>query len=148
MELSRLYYGKGGEKKFQLFLRKNEERILSLLPEGISTELSVFFLSRGELKDRKLLEALSLVRGMSVTESGERILSAYPLFGSGKEERGNYSFYYVDEGFITLSNGDSGYILIKNEIGNRKFEEPKCYYRPIPLQQRVLNPNLEETIFW
>ena len=44
MELSRLYYGKGGEKKFQLFLRKNEERILSLLPEGISTELSVFFL--------------------------------------------------------------------------------------------------------
>ena len=67
MELSRLYYGKGGEKKFQLFLRKNEERILSLLPEGISTELSVFFLSRGELKDRKLLEALALVRGMSVT---------------------------------------------------------------------------------
>ena len=65
-----------------------------------------------------------------------------------EEERGNYSFYYVDEGFITLSNGDSGYILIKNEIGNRKFEEPKFYYRPIPLQQRVLNPNLEETIFW
>ena len=63
-------------------------------------------------------------------------------------ERGSYSFYYVDEGYITLSNGDSGYILIKNEIGNRKFEEPKFYYRPIPLQQRVLNPNLEETIFW
>ena len=105
MELSRLYYGKGGEKKFQLFLRKNEERILSLLPEGISTELSVFFLSRGELKDRKLLEALSLVRGMSVTESGERILSAYPLFGSGKEERGNYSVEFFPFLFSLISKG-------------------------------------------
>ena len=105
MELSRLYYGKGGEKKFQLFLRKNEERILSLLPEGISTELSVFFLSRGELNDRKLLEALSLVRGMSVTESGERILSAYPLFGSGKEERGNYSVEFFPFLFSLISKG-------------------------------------------
>ena len=103
MELYRLYYGKGGEKKFQLFLKKNEERILSLLPEGISTELSVFFLSRGELKDRKLLEALSLVRGMSVTESGERILSAYPLFGSGKEERGNYSVEFFPFLFSLIS---------------------------------------------
>ena len=105
MELSRLYYGKGGEKKFQLFLRKNEERILSLLPDDISTELSVFFLSRGELKDRKLLEALSLVRGMSVTESGERILSAYPLFGSGKEERGNYSVEFFPFLFSLISKG-------------------------------------------
>lgn len=105
MELSRLYYGKGGEKKFQLFLKKNEERILSLLPEGISTELSVFFLSRGELKDRKLLEALSLVRGMSVTECGERILSAYPLFGSGKEERGNYSVEFFPFLFSLISKG-------------------------------------------
>ena len=105
MELSRLYYGKGGEKKFQLFLRKNEERILSLLPDDISTELSVFFLSRGELKDRKLLEALSLVRGMSVTESGERILSAYPLFGSGKEERGNYSVEFFPFLLSLISKG-------------------------------------------
>lgn len=63
-------------------------------------------------------------------------------------ERENYTFYYLDEGIISLSNGDSGYILVKNEIGNRKFEEPKFYYRPLPQQQRILNPNLAETIFW
>lgn len=63
-------------------------------------------------------------------------------------ERENYTFYYLDEGIISLSNGDSGYILVKNEIGNRKFEEPKFYYRPLPQQQRILNPNLVETIFW
>ena len=63
-------------------------------------------------------------------------------------EQGDYSFYYLDEGVITLSNGNSGYVVIKNEIGNRKFEEPKYYYRPLPQQQRILNPNLEETIFW
>ena len=63
-------------------------------------------------------------------------------------EQGRYSFYYLDEGNIALSNGNSGYILVKNEIGNRRFEEPKYYYWPIPQQQRILNPNLKETVFW
>ena len=32
--------------------------------------------------------------------------------------------------------------------GVRDFKEPQYYYFPIPQTQRVLNPNLEQTIFW
>ena len=68
-------------------------------------------------------------------------------------ERGNYTFYYLeDKGgqktTICLSDGDSGYIMLNGEIGTRKFEQPKYYYWPIPQNQRLLNKNLEETIFW
>ena len=67
-------------------------------------------------------------------------------------ERGNYVFYYLESGgqpaTISLSEDDHGYIVVNSEIGNRHFEEPKYYYWPIPKQQRVLNPALEETIFW
>lgn len=67
-------------------------------------------------------------------------------------DRNKYTFYYLEKGgkpgTISLSEGDHGYIVINSEIGNRKFEEPKFYYWPLPEQQRVLNPALEETIFW
>lgn len=67
-------------------------------------------------------------------------------------EQGNYTFYYLEKGgkanIINLTEGDHGYIVLNSEVGNRNFEEPKCYYWPIPEQQRLLNPALEETIFW
>lgn len=70
-----------------------------------------------------------------------------------EEERGNYTFYYIygtdgSANFFSLSEGDHGYITINNEIGARTFEEPKYYYYPLPQNQRLLNPNLEETVFW
>jgi hypothetical protein len=50
---------------------------------------------------------------------------------------GNEYFYIDSEGFIRNNNDDS-----------RRFEEPKCYYRPIPIQQMVLNPNLKQPYGW
>jgi hypothetical protein len=46
-----------------------------------------------------------------------------------------------------LENGTSGYI---RNIGDkdRHFDEPKDYYRPIPLGQIVLNPNLKQPPGW
>ncbi|WP_270634086.1 RagB/SusD family nutrient uptake outer membrane protein [Parabacteroides goldsteinii] len=68
-------------------------------------------------------------------------------------ERGGYTFYYLENksgnlNTFSLSNENNGYIIMNGEIGTRKFEQPKYYYWPIPQMQRVLNPNLEETIFW
>lgn len=70
-----------------------------------------------------------------------------------EEERGQYTFYYLENksgnlNTFGLSDGDKGYIIINSEVGARKFEQPKYYYWPIPQMQRLLNPNLEETIFW
>ena len=89
MNLSSLYYS-GGEEKFKLFLKRNEERILSLLPTSLSLALSLYYLKGGELENRRLYEDLGLVSGVSVTDRGKRILSSYPLFGSGLEKRGDY----------------------------------------------------------
>ena len=104
MNLSSLYYG-GGEEKFKLFLKRNEDRILCLLPLSISLSLSLFFLKGGDLENRRLYEDLGLVSGISVTERGKRILSAYPLFGSGEEKRGNYSSSFFPFLFSLISSG-------------------------------------------
>ena len=104
MNLSALYYG-GGEEKFKLFLKRNEDRILSLLPLSMSLPLSIFFLKGGDLENRRLYEDLGLVCGMSVTERGKRIISAYPLFGSGEEKRGNYSSSFFPFLFSLISAG-------------------------------------------
>ena len=90
MNLSPLYYP-GGDEKYNLFLKRNEDRILSLLPSSLTLSLSLFYLNGGNLGKRKLYEDLGLVNGMTVTQRGKRIISAYPLFGSGKEKRGYYS---------------------------------------------------------
>ena len=68
-------------------------------------------------------------------------------------ERANYSFYYLKDaagnpGVISLTNGTSGHIIINSEVGHRTFDDPKFYYLPIPQQQTILNPNLEQTMFW
>lgn len=50
---------------------------------------------------------------------------------------------------MSLSEGDHGYIMFTNDIVNpKKFEDPKYYYFPLPLEQNSLNKNLGETIFW
>lgn len=70
------------------------------------------------------------------------------------EERGKYTFYYLNTvagslGSIYLSDGKSGHVMSTSDItGVRKFIQPQYYYYPLPQAQRILNPNLEETIFW
>lgn len=63
-------------------------------------------------------------------------------------DRNNYTFYYLSEGNISLSEGDKGHVIVTNEKGNHHFDEPKSYYWPIPQTQITLNPNLKQTIYW
>lgn len=70
------------------------------------------------------------------------------------EDRDKYTFYYLKNSSgapssIYLSDVNSGYIMATGDRdGTREFKEPQYYYFPIPQTQRILNPNLEETIFW
>ncbi|WP_294627065.1 RagB/SusD family nutrient uptake outer membrane protein [uncultured Bacteroides sp.] len=62
-------------------------------------------------------------------------------------------YYLVDkdgrEGNIYLSEGNKGNIRFTTERSNpAKFEEPKCYYFPIPFSEIQLNPNLEQPMGW
>lgn len=48
---------------------------------------------------------------------------------------------------VYLKNGTGGGPIV-TETAARQFTEPKYYYRPVPRQQTVLNPNLEQIFGW
>ncbi|KAF0238958.1 MAG: RagB/SusD domain-containing [Prolixibacteraceae bacterium] len=48
---------------------------------------------------------------------------------------------------VKLTEGFKGN-LISKESENKKFIEPKYYYRPVPRQQTILNPNLKQLFGW
>lgn len=59
-----------------------------------------------------------------------------------ENENGTKASYY-------LSEESKGHIMFETQrLLPRKFLEPHYYYRPISLQDKKINPNLRETIFW
>lgn len=59
-----------------------------------------------------------------------------------ENESGGKASYY-------LSEGTKGHIRFETRrLLTRQFIEPKYYYRPLSLQDKKINPNLRETIFW
>ncbi|MGV3560981.1 RagB/SusD family nutrient uptake outer membrane protein [Larkinella arboricola] len=53
----------------------------------------------------------------------------------------------TDDVTVFLRNGVNGGTMV-TETAPRKFEDPKYYYRPVPQQQLVLNPNLRQVFGW
>jgi hypothetical protein len=73
---------------------------------------------------------------------------------SNKEtnELGEQLIYYktgtIDDNVtVYLENGEQGGTMV-TEVTPREFIEPKYYYRPVPVQQVALNPNLEQIFGW
>jgi hypothetical protein len=56
------------------------------------------------------------------------------------------SYFYLNDGYFTLTEGNKGYFVF--DVNIRSFPEPKAYYRPIPIRQTVLNPNLQQPYGW
>lgn len=54
---------------------------------------------------------------------------------------------YGEDVTVYLKNGLSGGAMV-TETAVRKFEEPKYYYRPVPQQQILLNPELKQIFGW
>lgn len=48
---------------------------------------------------------------------------------------------------VYLKNGSAGGAIVTESV-TRNFQEPKYYYRPVPQQQVVLNPNLKQIFGW
>jgi hypothetical protein len=58
-------------------------------------------------------------------------------------------YYLSEEKDYYLSGGTSGFIMFTSDINSpRRWENPKYYYRPIPLTQQVLNENLQQVFGW
>ncbi len=74
--------------------------------------------------------------------------------GDAKEKNslGVTLIYYkagtIDENVdVFLENGANGGMMV-TDTKARYFEEPKYYYRPVPMQQITLNPNLQQIFGW
>jgi hypothetical protein len=126
------------------------ERRVELAGEGLR-QFDIYRWGAG-----KLYEAVTSKQGIYVPQ----LPYVYDVTGDGTPDIGiatNASthtadeviWYDLDDSDITfyLENGTSGYI---RNIGDndRKFEEPKYYYLPIPKAQIVLNPNLKQPYGW
>ena len=61
--------------------------------------------------------------------------------------RSKAGWYFIDAQPFYLSNTTSGFVH-NDDDQNRRFQEPRDYYRPIPRQQTVLNPNLKQPYGW
>jgi hypothetical protein len=68
------------------------------------------------------------------------------------EPEGLKEIAYVGPGegvYLDGPDGTSGHIMFKaDDINKKPFVEPKWYYRPIPLYQTQLNPNLKQVFGW
>jgi hypothetical protein len=77
-----------------------------------------------------------------------------PIDNLTEEEKKYLSYYYLktkdgaDEGFY-LSEGNKGFVSFTAYQKNpRTFVSPTYYYTPIPKQQLLLNPKLQQPFGW
>jgi hypothetical protein len=64
---------------------------------------------------------------------------------SEKTDVPNVTWFYQEQFY--LEGGSSGFVR-NREDQNRRFDEPKDYYRPIPIGETVLNPQLLQPYGW
>ncbi|MDR1337389.1 MAG: RagB/SusD family nutrient uptake outer membrane protein [Tannerella sp.] len=73
-----------------------------------------------------------------------------PISGLPADQQATIVKYYLsEEGELFLSGGTSGFIQFTTDREvPRRWENPKFYYRPVPLTQQVMNPALEQVFGW
>jgi hypothetical protein len=92
-------------------------------------------------------------------------LGAYDVTGDGIDDvvllehvgdphpAGLSDYYLYDENGVQnqfyLENGTSGHVMMTQDITwSKGFKEPQYYYRPIPIGETTLNPNLSQPFGW
>lgn len=135
------------------------ERRVELACEGFR-EQDIY---RWNLGKHLLVDTPSAQQGMYIDKLGGYELSGgatndwgilnsesdLPIHSSLPENSGIRGWYFLtgNNVLLSLTDGTKGYIKPKEPI-TRRFEEPKYYYRPIPIHQLVLNKNLKQPFNW
>jgi hypothetical protein len=77
-----------------------------------------------------------------------------PIAGLPEDVKSDLILHYLydETGAQTqfyLENGTSGHIMVTaDQMLGKEFKEPQYYYRPIPISQIVLNPDLKQPFGW
>jgi hypothetical protein len=142
-----------------VLLEIRRERRVELACEGLRLwDLHRWYAGRlfGERQQGIYIQALG--DAYDVTGDGEPDVVLLNNVGDeasfSAEEREKLQFYYLhdengNENLIYLENGTSGHLMMTPDIKmGKEFKEPQYYYRPIPIGETVLNPNLKQPFGW
>lgn len=124
--------------RFDDLMRYGAGKLLENIPEGMYfSGLGNFDLTGDGIPDVKLVDENTDIPeddNKEVNELGEKLIY--------------YKAGTIDDNVtVYLENGEDGGTMV-TEVTPRNFIEPKYYYRPIPIQQVTLNPNLEQIFGW
>ena len=123
--------------RFDDLMRWKAGRLLEKVPEGIYfPSLGKFDLTGDGVDDIYLIPSSKDIPAEAGKESNS-LGKKLEYYKAGGIEDANATVY--------LQNGTSGNIVTAKSMGT--FLEPKYYYRPVPKQQTVLNPNLMPQLF-
>ena len=124
--------------RFDDLMRYGAGKLLENIPEGMYfSGLGKFDLTGDGIPDILLVD-----KSTDIPEDKDKVVN----------ELGKLLIYYktgtIDDNVtVYLENGENGGTMV-TEVSARNFIEPKYYYRPIPVQQVALNPNLEQIFGW
>lgn len=123
--------------RYQDLMRWKAGKLLEVPAEGIYIpKFGAYDVTGDGTNDIAILKSPTDKAGLTDAELEK--LNIYTL----ADESGKESNFY-------LSEGTKGYIrFVKNKNIPPKFEEPKCYYLPIPFTEIQKNPNLEQPTGW
>ena len=124
--------------RFDDLMRWHAGKLLTNIPEGM------YFpgLGKYDMTGDGVEDIILIDKGSSIPAEGQKLKNAL----------GITLIYYKagaigEDVTVYLKNGINGGNIV-TETAARKFEEPKYYYRPVPQQQILLNPELKQIFGW
>jgi len=158
--LSATYPNANGANR-ALLLEIRRERRVELACEGRRFDDLMRWKSGKLFQDSQQGMYVPALGAMDVTGDGQPDIAILPspndesaIAGLPVAVREKLSKYYLkdkdgkDQNFY-LSKGTSGFIAFTRDRDQpRNFVEPKYYYRPIPISETVVNPQLKQVFGW
>jgi hypothetical protein len=124
--------------RFDDLMRWKAGKLLAKIPEGMYFKgLGKYDMTGDGIEDIILIDRTATIPAEAAKE---------------KNSLGIVLIYYRagtigSDATVYLKNGNNGGNIV-TESAMRTFTEPKYYYRPIPQQQIILNPNLKQNFGW
>lgn len=124
--------------RYDDLMRWNSGKLLEIIPQGMYFPgLGKYDMTGDGIEDIKLIDkSASIPVGADKETNSLGVALIYYKAGTIQDN--------VD---VFLENGANGGNMV-TDTKARIFEEPKYYYKPVPFQQVVLNPNLVQIFGW
>lgn len=124
--------------RYDDLMRWKAGKLLTKSPEGMYFQ----GLGKYDLTGDGVADIILIDQSMTIPAEGQKEVNAL----------GVKLIYYRtgtigSDATVYLKNGRNGGLIVTESV-TRNFEEPKYYYRPIPQQQVLLNPNLKQIFGW